>query len=163
MKIEGLPSYKFPRGAGRAVLAAMFVVASFWTIPALAEIGDPQIAAFVEALRLSAPNTGNPNDGLYSDWKIKWENILRWSKRCTGTEMEPSEFEANPEKAREILACIMGKVLREQYAISKDESIAVRRAASWWMTGDPDRYYTSPTDSYTRKVLEFYRGIRGKT
>ena len=125
-----------------------------------AQISDTQVAALVEALRLSAPNTGNPNDGLYSDWKIKWENIIRWSKRCTGKEIEPAEFEANTQKAREILACIMGKILREQYEISKDESVAVRRAASWWMTGDPDQYDSPRTSPYTRKVLDFYRRAR---
>jgi hypothetical protein len=124
------------------------------------QTSDKQVSALVEALRLSAPNTGNPNDGLYSDWKIKRENIIRWSKRCTGTEMEPAEFEANTEKARAIIACIMGKILREQYEISKDESVAVRRAASWWMTGDPDKYDTTPTSSYTMKVLGFYRRAR---
>ena len=124
------------------------------------QTSDKQVSALVEALRLSAPNTGNPNDGLYSDWKIKRENIFRWSKRCTGTEMEPAEFEANTEKARAIIACIMGKILREQYEISKDESVAVRRAASWWMTGDPDKYDTTPTSSYTMKVLGFYRRAR---
>ena len=130
------------------------------TFSSQAQISDKQVSALVEALRLSAPNTGNPNDGLYSDWKIKWENILRWSKRCTGTEMEPAEFQANTEKARAIIACIMGKILREQYGISKDESVAVRRAASWWMTGDPDKYDTTPTSSYTMKVLGFYRRAR---
>jgi hypothetical protein len=142
------------------IIAMIFAVSSFWTVPAQAQIGDRQVAAFVEALRLSAPNTGIPNDGLYSDWKIKWENILRWSKRCTGTEMEPAEFEADTQKAREILACIMGKILREQYEIGKDESVAVRRAASWWMTGDPDQYDTPQTSPYTRKVLDFYRRAR---
>lgn len=140
-----------------ALIAAIFVAGLSWIAHAQPQITDNQVAAFVEALRLSAPNTGNPNDGLYSDWKIKWENILRWSKRCTGTEMEPAEFEANTQKAREILSCIMGKILREQYAITEDESIAVRRAASWWMTGDPDQYDTPQTRRYTRKVLDFYR------
>ena len=139
------------------VIVMMFAAGSFWTVPAQAQITDAKVAAFVEALRLSAPNTGIPNDGLYSDWKIKWENIVRWSKRCTGTEMEPADFEANDRKAREILACIMGKILREQYEISKDESIAVRRAASWWMTGDPDQYDSQQTRPYTQKVLDFYK------
>ncbi len=130
------------------------------TLSSQTQISDKQVSALVEALRLSAPNTGNPNDGLYSDWKIKRENIFRWSKRCTGTEMETAEFEANAEKARAVIACIMGKILREQYEISKDESVAVRRAASWWMTGDPDKYDTTPASSYTMKVLGFYRRAR---
>lgn len=161
MKIGALGSPGLSRwGSGVLVVAAALAVSLFGAFPARAQIGDGQVAAFVEALRLAAPDTGNPNDGLYSDWKIKWENILRWSKRCTGTEMEPAEFDANPGKAREILACVMGKILREQYEISKDESVAVRRAASWWMTGDPDRYNTPPTSSYTSKVLDFYRKAR---
>ncbi len=141
------------------VIAAFFTAGLFWTAPARAQIGDPQVNALVEALRLSAPNTGNPNDGLYSDWKIRWENIVRWSKRCTGREMEPAEFEANPIAARDVLACIMGKILREQYALCNDESIAVRRAASWWMTGDPEQYHTPKTGPYTQKVLDFYREV----
>jgi hypothetical protein len=161
MKTAAVPIPEFIRGDIRVlIIAMMFALSSLWTVPAQAQISDTQVAALVEALRLSAPNTGNPNDGLYSDWEIKWENIIRWSKRCTGTEMEPAEFEANTQKAREILTCIMGKILREQYEISKDESVAVRRAASWWMTGDPAQYDTPQTSLYTRKVLDFYRRAR---
>ncbi len=126
------------------------------TVSSQSPISHAQAAAFVEALRLAAPHTENPNDGLYSAWKIKAANILRWSKECTGQEMTPAQFEANPQKAREILIRIMGKILREQYAISMDQSVAVRRAASWWLTGDPDQYDTPPTSSYTREVLDFY-------
>lgn len=158
MKTGALPNLGFIRVDIRVpIIATILAVCLLWTGPAQAQISDTQVAAFVEALRLSAPNTGNPNDGLYSDWKIKWENIIRWSKRCTGTEIEPAEFEANTQKAREILACVMGKILREQYEISKDESIAVRRAASWWMTGDPDQYNNPQTGAYSQKVLDFYR------
>jgi hypothetical protein len=124
------------------------------------QLSDAQVAAFVEALRLSAPHTGIPNDGLYSDWKVKAGNILRWSKRYAGREISPEEFQANPQVARGILMIVMGRVLHEQYAISRDESVAVRRAASWWMTGDPGRYDTAPTSSYTAKVLGSYMRIR---
>ncbi len=140
-----------------ALIAMMFAVALFWTVPAQARITDAKVAALVEALRLSAPNTGTPNDGLFSEWKIKRENIARWSKRCTGTEMQPAEFEANAQEAREIVACIMGKILRDQYEISKDEFIAVRRAASWWMTGDPEQYDAQQARTYTQKVLDSYK------
>ena len=33
-------------------------------------------------------------------------------------------IEADAQEAREIVACIMGKILRNQYEISKDEFIA---------------------------------------
>lgn len=124
------------------------------------QIGDAQVAAFVEALRLAAPHTANPDEGLYSPWKIKAQNILRWSRRCTGQTMDPAQFGADTQKAREILACKMGRILREQYSIVGNVSLALRRAASWWLTGDPDKYDTPPTGSYTRKVLGFYRRLR---
>ena len=142
----------------RIVLVAIaFVAGSLWTVNAQAQITDAQVAAFVEALRLSAPNAGAKSDGFYSDWKIKGDNIVRWSKRCTGTAMTPADFEADAQKARDILGCVMGKVLREQYDISKVESIAIRRAASWWMTGDPALYDAPQTKTYTEKVLSFCR------
>ncbi|MGA2401977.1 MAG: hypothetical protein ABSG91_09740 [Syntrophobacteraceae bacterium] len=140
-----------------ALIAIVFVAGPLWTVNAQAQITDTQVAAFVEALRLSAPNTGIKNDGLFSDWKIKEDNIVRWSKRCTGTVMTPAEFEANTQKAREIIGCIMGKILREQYEISRVESIAIRRAASWWMTGDPAQYDSPQAKIYTEKVLSFYK------
>jgi hypothetical protein len=123
-------------------------------------ITHAQVVALVEALRLAAPRTGISNDGLYSDWKIKESNILRWSRKYAGKEIAPQEFEANPEEARELLICVMGKILREQYAVCKDESMAVRRAASWWMSGDPGQFDTPPTSSYTMKVLSLYMSKR---
>ncbi len=149
-----------PKSAGEAlrfvITAAVLVAGLSWTVNAQAQITDARISAFVEALRLSAPDTGIKNDGLFSEWKVKEDNITRWSKRCTGTVMTPAEFEADPQKAREIIGCIMGKILHEQYDISRDESIAVRRAASWWMTGDPDQY-DSQARKFTEKVLSYYR------
>lgn len=150
-----------PESAGEAlrflIIAVVFVAGSLWTVTAQAQITDAQVAAFVEALRLSAPNTGIKNDGLFSDWKIKEENIVRWSKRCTGTVITPAEFEADTQKAAEIIGCIMGKILREQYEISGVESLAIRRAASWWMTGDPALYDSPQAKTYTEKVLSFCR------
>ncbi len=125
---------------------------------AQAPISQDQIRALAEALRLAAPQTGLEDDGLYSEWKIKPDNIARWSKRCIGDELTPLLFESNPGLAGQIVECVMGGVLRDQYqAGSDDESVAVRRAASWWMTGDPEQYGSGGTAIYTEKVLNFYR------
>lgn len=162
MEMRVLPDTVFGKADMRfLIIVFILAVGLSQAVPARAQIGDQEINAFVEALRLSAPNTGNPNDGLYSDWKIKWENIVRWSKRCTGREMDPAEFEANMEAARDVLGCIMGKILREQYGLCNDEAIAVRRAAAWWMTGNPDQYDSPQVGPYTQRVLDFYRKTRG--
>jgi len=116
------------------------------------------VAAFVEALRQAAPQTGRADDGLYSDWKIKPANIPRWSKRCTGQELTPEEFAARPATARVVLTCVMGEVLRAQYTASHhNEAVAVQRAAAWWMTGDPHQYNSAATRAYTQKVLRLYQ------
>lgn len=133
----------------------------FWAVPVFAQVSDPQVQALVEALRLAAPQTGTPNDGLYSDWQIKPENIPRWSRLCIGEEMKPTEFEKNLTKAREVLGCVMGDVLKEEYPKSQNnEAIAIRRAAAWWMTGDPNQYNQGQTATYTQKVLQFYQQQR---
>ena len=129
-----------------------------WLLPAHADITAARVAAFVEALRQAAPQTGRADDGLYSDWKIKPANITRWSKRCTGEELSPEAFASRPETARAVVTCVMGDVLREQYTASNhDEAVAVQRAAAWWMTGDPAQYQSDATHPYTEKVLRLYQ------
>ncbi|MDQ2694297.1 MAG: hypothetical protein M3Z21_02755 [Pseudomonadota bacterium] len=126
--------------------------------PASSGIAEPQVAALVEALRLAAPRNSGAGDGLYSDWQIKPANIARWSQRCIGVELTVTEFESNPDTAREVLACVMGDVLRQQYQASGgDEAAAVERAAAWWLTGDPEQYRNDRVATYTRKVLGFYQ------
>jgi hypothetical protein len=141
----------------RGVLTVGWLVIALSLSPAQAQIADAQVDTLVEALRLSAPKTGIPKDGFYSAWQVKPDNIPRWSQRCVGRALTPAEFEANPELARQILVCVMGKVLREQFEVSNhNEVVAVQRAAAWWMTGDPNQYNQAPTSRYTFKVLEAY-------
>ncbi|MGD1715622.1 hypothetical protein [Hydrocoleum sp. CS-953] len=137
-------------------ILGIIAVLTIWVMPVKAE--NQSIEKLVEALRLAAPQTGTENDGLYSDWQVKAENILRWSRLCPGKQMTVEEFEANTTKARKVLECVMEDILNEQYAASgNDESLAVRRAAAWWMTGDPEQYNQGETANYTNKVLDFYQ------
>lgn len=136
-------------------LGSLLLLWVMW-FPAHAQISDAKVEALVEALRLSAPNTG-PDAGLYSDWKIKPDNIVRWSKRCLDQEVTPEQFAADQALARPVLVCVMGKVLRDQFTLSNNnEIVAVQRAAAWWMTGDPDQYRSSAASAYTLRVLEAY-------
>ncbi len=128
----------------------------FWTLLAVAQtqISDAKVEALVEALRLSAPQSGA---GLYSDWQIKPDNIVRWSKRCLNRDVTPDQFAADPALAQQVVVCVMGNVLREQLAAgNNNEIVAVQRAAAWWMTGDPEQYRSGATSDYTLKVLEAY-------
>lgn len=127
------------------------------------QVSDTQVGSLVEALRMAAPQIDTPNDGLYSDWQVKAENIPRWSKQCNGQELTPTQFQDSPVTARAILVCVMRDVLREQYTASNNnESLAVQRAASWWMTGDANQYNSDSTAAYTQKVLDFYKQSRLK-
>lgn len=127
-------------------------------LPAQAQVSDAQVANLVEALRQAAPQTGRPDDGLYSDWQIQPANIPRWSQACIGRSLSPSEFEADIATARQVLVCVMRDVLQDEYRNSgSDEAIAVRRSAAWWMTGDPNRYSQGETAAYTERVLRFYQ------
>lgn len=126
-------------------------------MPAQAQ-SDQQVRSLVEALRLAALQTGNPDNGLYSDWQIQAQNIPRWSQSCIGRTLTPQQFEADPATARNILVCVMRDVLQQEYRSSgNSEAIAVRRAAAWWMTGDPSRYDAGETAAYTQRVLRLYQ------
>jgi hypothetical protein len=121
---------------------------------AQAQLSDAKVEALVEALRVAAPPA---SAGLYSDWRVKPDNIVRWSKRCLDREVTPEQFAADQAVARPVLVCVMGPVLRDQFAQSNhNEMVAVQRAAAWWMTGDPTQYRTGSTGDYTLRVLEAY-------
>ncbi|HOW61833.1 MAG TPA: hypothetical protein P5284_00075 [Candidatus Contendobacter sp.] len=117
---------------------------------------DAKVAALVEALRVAAP-PASADAGLYSDWRIKPDNITRWSRRCVNQEVTPEQFAADQALARTVLVCVLGPVLRDQFDQSnRNEIVAVQRAAAWWMAGDPAQYRTGATGDYTLRVLEAY-------
>lgn len=151
-------SSKLVRQAKQLLISGAIITISVGTLPVQAQVSSRQVAALVEALRKAAPQTGRADDGLYSEWQIKPENIPRWSRLCTGQAMTVQQFEANTAKAREILACVVQDVLRDEYKASgNNESVAVQRAACWWMTGDPNQCQSGATATYTKKVLDFYQ------
>lgn len=124
----------------------------------IALLSDTQVAAMVEALRLAAPRTANPNDGLYSEWQIKPEIIPNWSKQCVGQEITPAQFESNSQAARSVVSCIMRRELNSQYnAANQNEIAAVRRTACWWMSGKPTGCNSGAIAAYVEKVVGFYQ------
>lgn len=140
------------------ILGVLLTSSLGFALPVMAQITDAKVDSLVEALRLAAPETGMEEDGLYSDWQIKADNIPRWSRLCIQQELTPAEFEANEAQAREVLSCVMSDVFQEEYEASgNDESLAVRRAAAWWMAGDPDQYNSERISDYTQEVLDYYQ------
>ena len=119
---------------------------------------EQQSTALVEALRQAASQ--GKHDGLYSEWQVKTNNIPRWSRFCfgRGREITPEQFEANPTIAREMLTCIIRDALKEEIPLAgNDETVAVRRVAAWWMTGDANRYASADLAPYLQKVVGFYQ------
>jgi hypothetical protein len=135
----------------RTVLAVTLLL---WTCAVFGEATEAQTQALAEALRLSAPKTDRP--GLYGDWGVKPEIIPAWSERCLGTALTPEQFAADEAAAREVVVCIMDRELNRQLSAVDDERLAVRRAAAWWMTGDPEQYDQGATAAYTERVLRDY-------
>ena len=144
----------------RLLLAGLTTSLVLWALPVQAQVSNDQVVAIVEALRLAAPK--EPTDEqLYSAWKIKPSLIPQWSRLCIGEELTIEEFVADSVKARTILICVMDDVLTTEYPASgNDESIAVRRAAAWWVAGNGDLYDTGNIAFYTKKVLGLYLDLR---
>lgn len=146
------------------LIVSLSVMLTVGTLPAQAQVSDRQVSALVEALRQASPQTGRADDGLYSDWQIMPGNIPRWSRSCIGRELSPTEFEASPVVARSVVTCVMRDVLQEQYGASgNDETLAVRRAAAWWMRGDPSQYNSAEIADYIQRVVTAYQQQRGSS
>lgn len=145
---------------GKLIVSSVVLVAG--TLPAQAQVSERQVSALVEALRQAAPQTERTDDGLYSDWQIMPGNIPRWSRSCIGRELSPTEFEASPQIARSVVACVMRDVLNDEYSASgNNEMLAVRRSAAWWMRGDPSQYNSSEITGYVQRVVTAYESQRG--
>ncbi|BAY76281.1 hypothetical protein NIES25_27300 [Nostoc linckia NIES-25] len=138
------------------------VIVSFGLLPSLAQaqkpVSDAQVAAMVEALRQAAPQTKNPNDGLYSEWQVKAETLKGWSRTCLKRELTPTQFENSPVLARSVVSCISRRELTNQFAATNNNEIAsVRGAACWWMTGNYTGCDKGFTAEYVQKVVRFYQ------
>ncbi|MEA5581703.1 hypothetical protein VB620_10165 [Nodularia harveyana UHCC-0300] len=147
------------------------LVVNFGLLPFLAQaqqmVSNAQVAATVEALRQSAPQTGIENDGLYSEWQVKPETIKAWSKYCLQRELTATQFEDSPVTARFIVSCITRRELNNQFKTSSNnETKAVHGVACWWMTGSYTGCDQGFTATYVQKVVGFYqqqRAIPGAT
>lgn len=145
----------------RLFRGAIFASIGLWALPVAAQsVMTYQVDALVEALRRAAPQTGRTDDGLYSDWQVKLDNITSWAKFCQ-MNLTVAQFDNNPEKARELISCVVEDLLKEEYTASgNNEEVAVLRSAAWWMTGDSTQYNSGTTAEYAGQVLKFYREER---
>lgn len=145
----------------RLLFGGLIVSLGLLALPAQAQqVTNTQVGALVEALRRAAPQTGTENDGLYSEWQVTPGIIPNWSKQCIGRELTPTQFAANPATAQSIVTCITRRELQKQYLASgNNETVAVRRTACWWMTGNATGCNSGLTATYTQKVLNFYQKV----
>lgn len=140
------------------------VIVSFGLSSLLAQaqqsVSDAQVATMVEALRRAAPQTGKPNDGLYSEWQVKPETLKGWSKNCLKKELTPTEFENNPAIARQVVSCITRREFNKQFTASgNNETEAVGSVACWWMTGNYTGCNSGFTATYVKKVVNFFQQL----
>jgi hypothetical protein len=165
-KVMNPKAIKFLDVTFLGVKAAQWIGASIavftlnlWALPLRAQTED-QVTALVEALRRNAPDTGNPNDGLYSAWKVKADTLASWSKFCKQP-TTPEEFAANEALAQSIIHCVVADLLKEEYAKSGGNiQQAVLQSASWWMAGDSVQYTQDSTiNDYAQRVLAAYTAV----
>jgi hypothetical protein len=75
-----------------------------------------------------------------------------------GRSITPEEFEANQATAGGIVTCIVRGMMRQEILTTRnDESLAVRRIAAWWVTGDSNQLNTPVVANYTQQVLSAYQ------
>ena len=139
-----------------------FGLSSLLVAQAQQQVSNAQVTALVEALRKAAPQSGSPNNGYYSEWKVKPETLKGWSKYCLKQELTPTQFENTPT-ARKVVSCIMRRELdKELHATNNNENAAVRSVACWWMTGEYTGCDSGFTSNFVQKVVNEYQQQRSK-
>ncbi|MGF1673872.1 MAG: hypothetical protein ACFCUV_09330, partial [Rivularia sp. (in: cyanobacteria)] len=84
--------------------------------------------------------------------------LKSWSKFCLKKEVSPTEFENNPQLARQIISCITQRELKGQLeATNNNETQAVLGTACWWMTGKYKGCDRGFSADYVKKVLGYYQ------
>ena len=128
-------------------------------IGAAALVSGNQVAQLVESFRsIAQQSTTMKSTTLYSEWRVSKQNIGPWTQQCLSAETTPEEFDRNVGTASKVITCVVGRVLNTEYkAADRDEVLAVRRTAAWWMTGDASRYNSPGTAAYTQRVLDAYQ------
>lgn len=146
----------------RLLLSGLIAGVVLSALPTQAQqVTNTQVGALVEALRQAAPKTGKLNDGLYSEWQVTAGIIPNWSRKCIGRELTPTQFESNSAAARNVVTCITHRELQKQYPVSGNkESVAVRRVACWWMTGNYTGCNSGPTAAYVQQVVRSYQKVK---
>jgi hypothetical protein len=122
-------------------------------------LSPTQVAQLVESFRLVAQqSTSKKSTTLYSEWRVSKQNISPWTQQCLAKDATPEEFDRDATTASQVVTCVVGRVLNNEYkAADRDEVLAVRRTAAWWMTGDASRYNSPGTATYTQRVLDTYQ------
>jgi hypothetical protein len=149
----------------RLLISGMIISLGLSPLVAQAQqpVSDTQVTALVEALRLTAPQTKSPNDGLYSEWQVKPETLKGWTRTCLKKELTPTQFASNPKIARQVVSCITRRELNNQFRATKNNELAsVRGVACWWMTGSYTGCNNGFTANYVQKVVRFYQQQRVK-
>ena len=128
-------------------------------VGASALVSGNQVAQLVESFRsIAQQSTTMKSTTLYSEWRVSKQNIGPWTQQCLSAETTPEEFDRNAGTASKVVTCVVGRVLNTEYkAADRDEVLAVRRTAAWWMTGDASRYNSPGTAAYTQRVLDAYQ------
>jgi hypothetical protein len=122
-------------------------------------LSPAQVAQLVESFRFVAQqSTSKKSTTLYSEWRVSKQNISPWTQQCLSKDATPEEFDRDATTASQVVTCVVGRVLNNEYkAADRDEALAVRRVAAWWMTGDASRYNSPGTAIYTQRILDTYQ------
>ncbi|MBW4441601.1 MAG: transglycosylase SLT domain-containing protein [Plectolyngbya sp. WJT66-NPBG17] len=95
----------------------------------------------------------NPHSGALGYAQIMPENLPKWSKEALGYVVSKKEFLANPQLQIAIVDFKLNQYWQRSFAASNgDVAIAIRRVASWWYSGKPEKY--------TSTARQFYNGHR---
>jgi hypothetical protein len=90
----------------------------------------------------------NPDSGAIGIGQVMPENVPSWTAKHYGQRLTPQQYRYNRAAQDAVVHGQLQEYYNNERAAGRSEAIAIRRAASTWYSGDPNKYDNNRVQTY---------------
>lgn len=90
----------------------------------------------------------NPDSGAIGIGQVMPENVPEWTAKHYGQRLTPNQYRYNKAAQDAVVRGQLQEYYDAERAAGRSEAIAIRRAASSWYSGDPNKYDNNRVQTY---------------
>jgi len=90
----------------------------------------------------------NPDSGAIGIGQVMPENVPSWTAKFYGQRLTPNQYRYNRAAQDAVVKGQLQEYYDNEIAAGRSQSLAIRRAASTWYSGDPNKYDNNRVQTY---------------